>query len=61
MINLGNKIRALRKKKGITQEQLASALNMSPQAVLFPHRHALGKAVLPSGVRFAIDNTAWFR
>ena len=33
MINLGNKIRALRKKKGITQEQLASALNMSPQAV----------------------------
>ena len=33
MINLGNKIRALRKKKGITQEQLASALNMSPQAI----------------------------
>ena len=33
MINLGNKIRALRKKKGITQEQLAGALNMSPQAV----------------------------
>lgn len=33
MINLGNKIRAFRKKKGITQEQLASALNISPQAV----------------------------
>ena len=33
MINLGNKIRELRKNKGITQEQLASVLNMSPQAV----------------------------
>ena len=33
MINLGNRIRELRKKNGITQEQLASALNMSPQAV----------------------------
>jgi len=33
MINLGNKIRELRKKKGITQEGLASALNMSPQAI----------------------------
>ena len=33
MINLGNKIRELRKNKGITQEQLASILNMSPQAV----------------------------
>ena len=33
MINLGNKIRELRKKKGITQEQLASALNLSPQAI----------------------------
>ena len=33
MNNLGNKIRELRRKKGITQEQLASALNLSPQAV----------------------------
>lgn len=33
MINLGNKIRELRKNRGITQEGLASALNMSPQAV----------------------------
>ena len=33
MINLGSKIRFLRKNKGITQEQLACALNMSPQAV----------------------------
>ena len=33
MINLGNKIRELRKNKGITQEQLACSLNMSPQAV----------------------------
>ena len=33
MINLGNKIRELRKKRGITQEQLASALNLSPQAI----------------------------
>ena len=33
MINLGSKIRELRKNKGITQEQLACALNMSPQAV----------------------------
>jgi len=33
MNNFGNKIRELRKKKGITQEQLASALNISPQAV----------------------------
>ena len=33
MINLGNKIRELRKNKGITQEQLASVLNMSPQAI----------------------------
>ncbi|MBQ9746901.1 MAG: helix-turn-helix domain-containing protein [Clostridia bacterium] len=33
MINLGNKIRELRKKKGITQEQLASALNLSVQAI----------------------------
>ncbi|MBE6639072.1 MAG: helix-turn-helix transcriptional regulator [Ruminococcaceae bacterium] len=33
MINLGNKIRELRKKKGITQEQLASVLNISAQAV----------------------------
>ena len=32
-LKLGNKIRELRKKKGITQEQLASALNISPQAV----------------------------
>ena len=33
MINIGNKIRELRKNKGITQEQLASALNYSPQAI----------------------------
>ncbi len=32
-INLGNKIRELRIKKGLTQEQLAAALNVSPQAV----------------------------
>ena len=32
-INLGNKIRELRKKKGITQEALASVLSVSPQAV----------------------------
>lgn len=33
MMNLGNKIRELRRKKNLTQEQLASALNISPQAV----------------------------
>lgn len=33
MMNLGNKIRELRKKKGLTQEQLAGALNITPQAV----------------------------
>ena len=33
MINLGNKIRQLRKRKGITQEQLASSLSLSSQAV----------------------------
>ena len=32
-INIGNKIRELRKRKGITQESLASALSVSPQAV----------------------------
>ena len=32
-INIGNKIRELRKKKGITQEALASVLSVSPQAV----------------------------
>lgn len=32
-INIGCKIRELRKKKGITQEALANALNVSPQAV----------------------------
>lgn len=32
-INIGNKIRELRKKKGITQEALASTLAVSPQAV----------------------------
>ncbi len=33
MINLGNKIRELRKEIGITQEQLASTLSVTPQAV----------------------------
>ena len=32
-MNLGNRIRELRKKNNVTQEQLASALNLSPQAV----------------------------
>ena len=32
-IHIGNKIRELRKKKGITQEALAAALSVSPQAV----------------------------
>ena len=32
-INIGSKIRKLRKKKGITQEGLASVLSVSPQAV----------------------------
>ena len=32
-IHIGNKIRELRKKKGITQEGLASVLSVSPQAV----------------------------
>lgn len=32
-INIGNKIREFRKKKGITQEVLASVLSVSPQAV----------------------------
>lgn len=32
-MNIGNKIRELRKQKGITQDQLASALGVSPQAV----------------------------
>ena len=32
-INIGNKIRELRKKKGITQEARASVLSVSPQAV----------------------------
>lgn len=32
-VNIGNKIRELRKQRGITQEQLASVLNVSPQAV----------------------------
>ena len=32
-MNLGTKIRELRKKKGLTQEQLANALGLSPQAV----------------------------
>lgn len=32
-INIGSKIRELRKKKGITQEALASVLSVSPQAV----------------------------
>ncbi len=33
MMNLGNRIRELRKKNGVTQEQLANALGLSPQAV----------------------------
>ena len=32
-INIGLRIRSLRKKKGLTQEGLASALSVSPQAV----------------------------
>lgn len=32
-INIGNKIRELRKKKGVTQEGLALVLSVSPQAV----------------------------
>lgn len=32
-INIGNKIRELRKKKGVTQEALASVLSVSPQAI----------------------------
>jgi Predicted transcriptional regulators len=32
-MNLGNKIRELRHEKQLTQEQLASALNISPQAI----------------------------
>ena len=32
-INLSKNIADLRKKKGVTQEQLAAALNISPQAV----------------------------
>ncbi len=33
MIKLGNRIRELRKAKGLTQEQMASAFSVSPQAV----------------------------
>ncbi len=33
MIELGNKIRKLRKERGLTQEQFASALSISPQAI----------------------------
>lgn len=32
-MNLGNKIRELRKQKNLTQEQLAATLNISSQAV----------------------------
>lgn len=32
-MNLGNKIRELRRSRGLTQEQLANALGLSPQAV----------------------------
>ena len=32
-MNLGNKIRELRRAKNLTQEQLAESLNISPQAV----------------------------
>lgn len=33
MMHFGNRIRELRKKNNVTQEQLANALNLSPQAV----------------------------
>lgn len=33
MMNLSSKIRELRKARNLTQEQLAAALNISPQAV----------------------------
>ncbi|MBQ3518052.1 MAG: helix-turn-helix transcriptional regulator [Clostridia bacterium] len=33
MDSIGKQIRALRRKKGMTQEQLAELLNLSPQAV----------------------------
>ena len=32
-MNLGNKIRELRRAGNLTQEQLAASLNISPQAV----------------------------
>ena len=32
-MNLGNKIRELRRARNLTQEQLAASLNISPQAV----------------------------
>lgn len=32
-MNIGNKIKELRKKKGLTQEQLASSINISFQAI----------------------------
>ena len=32
-MNLGNKIRELRRAKGLTQEQLAASLNITPQAI----------------------------
>jgi transcriptional regulator with XRE-family HTH domain len=32
-MNLGNKIRELRHAGGLTQEQLAATLNVSPQAI----------------------------
>ena len=36
-INIGNKIRELRKKKGITQEALASVLSVSKVRQVFLH------------------------
>ena len=33
MVNIGNKIRELRKQRGITQEQLANRIGVSFQAV----------------------------
>ena len=44
MMNLGNRIRELRKKNNVTQEQLANALNLSPQAGTDAPQHTLDPA-----------------